>query len=169
MFLLRDSLPRRYLGAQNGVGYKNMRLSSSAFESNQLIPARFTCDGADVNPSLEIEEVPEEAKSLVLIVDDPDAPMGTWIHWLVYNIDPSVFSIDEDSLPKKGIEGLNDFGKIAYGGPCPPSGTHHYHFKLYALNKVLELAPSAKRKEVEKAMAGAIISQVELVGIYQRS
>lgn len=147
---------------------KIMKLTSSAFENNQSIPSKYTCDGEDINPPLQISEVPEGAKSLVLIVDDPDAPMGTWVHWVVWNIDPSISLIEEDDVPEGGVEGLNDFGKNSYGGPCPPSGTHHYHFKLYALDKTLELDPSSKKEEVEKAMEGSILDWVELVGLYQR-
>jgi Raf kinase inhibitor-like YbhB/YbcL family protein len=147
---------------------KIMKLTSPAFGNNQLIPAKYTCDGQDINPPLQISEIPEGAKSLVLIVDDPDAPMGTWDHWIVWNIDPSISLIEENTVPKGAIEGLNDFGKTSYGGPCPPSGTHHYYFKLYALDRTLELDSSVKKKEVEKAMAGAILDQVELIGLYQR-
>lgn len=170
MFLLRDSavVPPRAERPQNDVGYKNMEITSPAFENNQKIPVKYTCDGDDVSPPLEIKEVPKEAKSLVLIVDDPDAPTGTWVHWVVYNIDPSVFSIEENTMPQKGMEVLNDFGKKAYGGPCPPTGPHHYHFKLYALKKMLEVDSLATKEDVELAMEGSILEQVELVGIYQR-
>ncbi len=146
----------------------NMKLNSSAFENNQLIPAKYTCDGEDISPPLEISGVPEGSQSLVLIVDDPDAPMGTWDHWIVWNINPSTSSIEENSVPEEAIEGMNSFGKQPYGGPCPPSGTHHYHFKLYALDTKLELDSSSEKKDVEKAMENHILDRAELIGLYQR-
>lgn len=147
---------------------KNMELTSSAFKNNQSIPPKYTCDGEDISPALEISNVPEETKSLVLIVDDPDAPMGKWDHWIVWNIAPSVTLIEENSVPEGATEGMNNFGKQPYGGPCPPSGTHHYHFKLYALDRQLELDSSAKKGDVEKAMEGHILDWTELIGLYQR-
>lgn len=145
-----------------------MKLTSSAFETNQPIPVEYTCYGEDINPQLEIAEVPKEAKSLVLIVDDPDAPSGTWDHWLVWNIDPQTTLIEEDSVPEGAILGANSFGKQNYGGPCPPSDTHRYFFTLYALDEVLSLDDSAGRAELEKAMKDHILDQAELVGLYQR-
>lgn len=145
-----------------------MKITSSAFENNQIIPAKYTCDGQDISPPLKIEEMPQEAKSLVLIVDDPDAPMGTWVHWVVFNIEPSVSLIGENMVPQGGKEGLNDFSKTSYGGPCPPSGSHRYFFKVYALDKMLELDSSANKGDVEKAMEGSILDQAELIGLYQR-
>ena len=147
---------------------ENMKLTSPAFGNNQLIPKKYTCDGEDINPPLEISEVPEGAKSLVLIVDDPDAPMGTWDHWIVWNIDPATSLIEENSLPEGAVEGINSFGKQPYGGPCPPGGTHHYHFKLYALDTKLSLGASSKKRDVEKAMEGHILDWTDLVGLYQR-
>lgn len=147
---------------------KTMELSSPAFANNSNIPQKYTCDGDDVNPPLQINKVPEGTKSLVLIVDDPDAPLGTWDHWLVWNISPSVSLIEEDSIPGGAIEGTNDFGKQPYGGPCPPSGTHHYHFKLYALDKTLNMPASARKEELEKAMEEHVLDWTELVGLYQR-
>jgi len=147
---------------------KNMKLTSPAFGNNQFIPSKYTCDGQDINPPLQISGVPEEAKSLVLIVDDPDAPGGTWDHWIVWNINPSISEIKENEVPEGAIEGLNDFEKHSYGGPCPPSGVHHYHFRLYALSKKLDLDPSSRKEDVKKAMEGFILDQTELVGLYQR-
>ena len=143
-----------------------MKLESPAFEHNQPIPKKYTCDGEDINPPLKIEEVPKEAKSLVLIVDDPDAPMGTFTHWLLWNIDPKISEIEENSKP--GIEGINDFGKNSYGGPCPPSGTHHYHFKIYALDTLLDLPSSSKKSALEKTIEGHILDFSELIGLYQK-
>ena len=116
-----------------------MKISSPAFENNSKIPEKYTCDGENVNPPLKIEGVLKEAKSLVLIVDDPEAHMGTFLHWLVWNIPPETDFIEENSLPKRAVQGKNDFGKENYGGPCPPFGTHRYFFKLYALDKILDL------------------------------
>ncbi len=144
------------------------RISSPAFENNGTIPSRYTCDDIDVNPPLLIENVPPAAMSLVLIVDDPDAPAGTWVHWVVWNIDPGVKEIAERSIPKGGIEGINDFKKHNYGGPCPPSGTHRYFFKLYALDKVLDIANHSGKAHVEKAMDGHVIARTQIMGRYKR-
>jgi len=142
-----------------------LRVTSPAFKSNGLIPKKYTCDGSDVNPSLHIEDLPKETESLALIVDDPDAPMGTWVHWVVWNI-PPVRVIQEDSVP--GIEGVNDFQRHSYGGPCPPSGTHRYFFKVYALDTKLELNQNSRKKDLEKAMEGHILAKGEIVGLYRR-
>jgi len=147
---------------------KAMKLTSSAFEQNQPIPKKYTCDGQDINPPLKIEDVPENTKSLVLIVDDPDAPMGTFTHWLVWNIDPKTTLIEENSVPEGAIQGVDDFGRNSYGGPCPPFGTHHYHFKLYAIDTQLDLSPSSKKSDLEKAIEGHILDWTELIGTYQR-
>jgi len=146
----------------------SMKLTSPAFEHNQSIPAKYTCDGEDINPPLHISEIPAGAKSLVLIVDDPDAPRGTWDHWIVFNIDPTTTLIAENSVPEGAVEGKNDFGGISYGGPCPPSGTHHYHFKLYALDKALELDSSVEKEDIENAMESFILDQTEFIGLYGR-
>lgn len=144
---------------------KDLAVTSPAFENDKSIPSKYTCDGDDVNPPLIIEGIPEETKSLVLIVDDPDAPMGTWDHWTVWNIPPTS-KIEEDSVP--GVEGLNDFRRHSYGGPCPPSGTHRYFFKVYALDTKLNLDSNSRKKDVEKAMKGHILAKGELVGLYSR-
>lgn len=146
----------------------NLKISSPAFGHSQMIPVKFTCDGADINPPLTIEGVPQAAKSLALIMDDPDAPRGTWVHWVVWNIDPSTREIKEDSLPPGAKQGKNDFRKLDYGGPCPPSGTHRYFFKLYALGRMLSLEEGASKAELEKAMEGHILGQAELIGLYKR-
>lgn len=144
---------------------QELRVSSPIFQNNQFIHPKYTCDGDDVNPSLRIEGIPREAQALVLIVDDPDAPMGTWDHWVVWNI-PPVERIEENSVP--GIQGLNDFNKHSYGGPCPPSGTHRYFFKVYALDMKLNLDPNSRKKDVEKAMKGHILAEGRIVGLYRR-
>jgi Raf kinase inhibitor-like YbhB/YbcL family protein len=143
----------------------NLRVTSSAFQSNTYIPAKYTCDSSDVNPPLGVDDIPEGTKSLVLIVDDPDAPAGTWDHWVVWNIPPTG-KIDENSVP--GVEGLNSFRKRSYGGPCPPYGTHRYFFKCYALDVQLSLPPNSRKRDVELAMKGHILAQGELMGLYKR-
>ena len=144
-----------------------MKLSSSAFENEGAIPSEYTCDGADVSPSLTFSAIPENTKSLALIMDDPDAPMGTWVHWLVWNIPPNITGFPKGeniTYP----QGKNDFGKLDYGGPCPPSGTHRYFCKLYALDTILELKEGANKKQLESAMSGHIIEEAQLMGTYSR-
>ena len=147
-----------------------MEIISNVFLNNQKIPFKYTCDGKNVNPFLEIKEISEQAKSLVLIVDDPDAPGGTWVHWILFNI--PVFGkelkIQENSIPFRGILGQNDFKKLGYRGPCPPSGTHHYFFKAYALYSKLDLEKGATKKQVEEAMKNHIINSAQLVGLYSK-
>lgn len=127
---------------------------------------KYSCDGANVNPPLTIEGVPEETKTLVLIVDDPDAPAGTFNHWLVWNIPPTTRKIDENTVP--GTEGLSTSRKHAYGGPCPPYGTHRYIFKVYALDTQLDLKSNSTKRDVEKAMKGHVLAEGELMGLYSR-
>lgn len=147
----------------------NMEVTSNAFKTNGQIPLRYTCDGENVNPSLKIMKIPEQAKSIALIVDDPDAPAKTWVHWIVFDIpvSGSELEISEGENPES-IKGINDFKKLGYGGPCPPSGTHRYFFKAYALDKELGLNEGAAKKQVEKAMKGHILDSAELIGLYSR-
>jgi len=145
-----------------------LKISSTAFTPNGSIPSKYTCDGADVNPPLAIENVPTEAKALVLIVDDPDAPVGTWVHWVMWNINPSTKEIKENSVPQDAVQGMTDFRKQKYGGPCPPSGTHRYFFKLYAIDSTLPLRPNSTKPVVEGAMKGHILAKAELIGLYAR-
>jgi Raf kinase inhibitor-like YbhB/YbcL family protein len=145
-----------------------LSIASPAFPSNGMIPKKYTCDGADVSPPLSIGNVPEKTRSLALIVDDPDAPMGTWVHWVVWNIAADTRDIPENTFPPEALQGTNDFGKQKYGGPCPPSGTHRYFFKLYALNAPLALKAGAAKAQVEEAMSGHLLGKAELVGIYRR-
>ena len=154
--------------ASFAAGGAKMKVTSSAFQEGGNIPSKFTCDGADVNPAVRFEGVPAEAKSLLLIVDDPDAPVGLFTHWLVWNIDPKTSEIAESSAPGGAVQGTNDFPKKGYGGPCPPSGTHRYYFKIFALDQTLDLKPGAKRTEVDAAMRGHVIAQGELMGRYSR-
>ncbi|AFV23241.1 PEBP family protein [Methanolobus psychrophilus R15] len=143
-----------------------MMISSSAFENGGLIPVRYTCDGENVNPSLEIENIPEGTKSLVLLVDDPDSPSGNFTHWLVWNIPPGS-QIDENSIP--GTTGKNSFGQAIYGGPCPSAGTHRYHFKVFALDKELDLPGVSGIEQVKELMQGHILAQGQMTGKYGRA
>lgn len=147
-------------------GASSISITSPSVQAGGDIPAKFACDGTNVSPELHISAAPNEAKSLVLIVDDPDAPRGLFTHWIVWNIDPKTTRIAETSAPSAGIQGTNDFGKRNYGGPCPPSGTHRYFFKIFALDTKLELKPGARRAELDAAMRGHVLAQGELMGRY---
>lgn len=139
------------------------------FEDGENLPVKFTCDGDGIIPELHISEVPEDAESLVVIVDDPDAPGGDFVHWMVWNLPPSTGFIVAGELPEDATEGFNDFGEAEYGAPCPPYGkTHRYQFKLYALDVELELEEDATKKDLEKEIAGHILDEVMFVGHYQR-
>lgn len=146
-----------------------MKLQSSAFEDNQTIPTIYTCDGDNINPHLDISEVPLNAKSLVIIVDDPDAPDGTFTHWMVWDIPPQTLEISENSFPEGSVQGINSAGQVGYFPPCPPSGLHHYHFKLFALNRKLDVTQNISREELEREMDGAIIEETETIGTYSRA
>lgn len=164
-----------FLMAKNGAkplgledfGTGTMRLESAAFGQNAPIPARYTCQGENVSPPLSIEGVPENAKSLALVMDDPDAPIGTFVHWTVWNVAPRG-EFKEGSVPGGAVEGANGAGKQGYAGPCPPAGTHRYFFKLYALDATLQLPPNAGVRELESAMEGKIVGRAALVGIYRK-
>jgi Raf kinase inhibitor-like YbhB/YbcL family protein len=145
-----------------------MRILSSAFGMDQPIPTQYTCDGRDVNPPLSIEDVPAQAKSMVLIVDDPYVPAKTWVHWILWNLDPNTREIPADSVPKGAMQGINDFGKREYGGPCPPGDIHRYYFRLFALDAKLTLPADARLVALEDAMRGKILAQAECVGTYTR-
>jgi len=155
-----------------------LAITSSSFRPQGSIPARFTCDGDDVSPALEWSDVPDGARSLVLIVDDPDAPdpaapKRTWVHWVLYDIPPAASSlaegVDAASLPAGTREGLNDWGRTGYGGPCPPVGRHRYFFRLYALDVSLGTLDDASRGAVDRAMQGHVIATAELLGTYART
>lgn len=145
-----------------------MQISSPAFINETSIPQKYTCQGEGVNPPLDIQKVLEEAKSIVLIVDDPDAPMGLFTHWVIWHIDPAVQTIDEDSIPQGAMEGVNSSGGLGWMAPCPPEGTgvHHYRFTLFALSEDLDIEEGATRDEVENAMKDMVIDKAELVGVY---
>ena len=144
-----------------------MKITSHAFENNDMIPSEYTCDGSDVSPPLVISEVPQKAQSLAIIMDDPDAPMGTFTHWLVWNIPPQKTQFAKgEKIPF--LQGKTSFGAQSYGGPCPPGGTHRYFFKLYALDLVLNLKAGSSKADLEKAMIGHILAEAHLIGKYSR-
>jgi Raf kinase inhibitor-like YbhB/YbcL family protein len=150
-----------------------MKLTSPAFTEGGMIPAQYTCNGPDISPPLVWEEVPEDTKSLALIVDDPDAPVGTWVHWVLYNLPASTRELKESItktkvLPDGAMQGTNDFRKIGYNGPCPPGGTHRYFFKLYALDEMIDLNPGARKKDLLDAMKGHILAECQLMGKFSR-
>ena len=156
------------------AGKDQMQLTSTAFTEGAVIPAKYTCDAKNVSPPLKWNGVPAGAKSLALIVDDPDAPAGTWMHWVIYDLPPTTSELTED-VPKSQYvaggakQGLNDFRHLGYGGPCPPHGLpHRYFFKLYALDAMLELKPGLTKKDFESAMEKHILARAELMGTYQR-
>ena len=149
------------------AGGGRLSITSSAFQQSGNIPSKFTCDGGNTSPPLQISGVPAGAKSLVLIADDPDAPGGLFTHWLVWNIPPQTNSIAEGS-GSKGLEGTNDFGKAGYGAPCPPGGMHRYYFRIFALDRELDLRSGAKRSQLNAAIKGHVLAQGELIGRYSR-
>lgn len=149
-----------------------MNIQSPAFQNGASIPLQYTCDGADTHPALSFSDVPEDAKSLVLLMDDPDVPKnirpdGMWDHWIVFNMPPDTREIGDDILAP-GVYGKNTFGKTAYGGPCPPDREHRYFFKLYALDSMLDLSEGVSKKDVEQVMEGHILAKAELMGTYNR-
>jgi len=142
-----------------------MNISSPAFKHEGNIPSEYTCDGKDAIPSLQISDAPPNAKSLALVMDDPDAPMGTWDHWILWNIPPGTKTITGPA----GIAGRNSWGRTNYGGPCPPSGVHRYFFRLYALDTMLDLPAGSTKQALEKAMKGHILTEAVLMGTYKRT
>jgi Raf kinase inhibitor-like YbhB/YbcL family protein len=163
-----------YAGEQQQGGNMALAVSSPSFQNGGEIPKKFTCTDADVSPELEWTAVPGGTQSLALIADDPDAPAGTWTHWILFDLPAETKSLPEnvskqDELPNGARQGRNDFRKIGYGGPCPPTGKpHRYFFKLYALDRKLDLKPGASKQDVEQAMQGHILAQGELMGRFQR-
>ncbi|MEE9252063.1 MAG: YbhB/YbcL family Raf kinase inhibitor-like protein [Thermodesulfobacteriota bacterium] len=151
----------------------SMNVTSAAFEEGGMIPRQYSCDGADISPPLAWSGVPEGTKSIALICDDPDAPVGVWVHWVLYNLPPDTTELPEGvpsqkTLSSGAMHGRNDFGNLEYGGPCPPGGTHRYYFKLYTLDTELELSPGASKKQLLSAMEGHILAQGQLMGRYKR-
>lgn len=164
-FIHHSNIPSFMKHEFKDIKYAALEVTSNAFKANEPIPSLYTCDGRNINPSLHIEHIPDEAKSLALIVDDPDAPGGMWVHWVVWNI-PVTHEIQENKIP--GIEGMNDFKRNHYGGPCPPSGTHRYFFKVYALDKILDLPATTDKKTLELAMQPHILGFDEIIGLYEK-
>lgn len=156
-----------------GGAAMTLKVTSPDFTAGGAIPKQFTCDGADISPALSWNDPPAGAQSFSLIADDPDAPVGTWVHWVLFDLPPNVRSLSQN-VPKTGQlesgarQGMNDFDKIGYGGPCPPRGTHRYFFKLYALDTKLNLKAGATKKEVERAQQGHVLAQGEYMGRYSR-
>ncbi|MDJ0735306.1 MAG: YbhB/YbcL family Raf kinase inhibitor-like protein [Nostocaceae cyanobacterium] len=169
----RDHSITSTVDSQSTRVLNTMKLESSVFAANGLIPGKYTCDDVDTSPPLSWDEPPPETASFALIVDDPDAPRNTFVHWVLYDLPATVRQLPENiqptkTLPNGGVHGKNDFGKLGYGGPCPPSGTHRYFFKLYALDKKLTLQAGATKKQILAAMEGHILATAELMGKYQR-
>lgn len=174
-FLLCFSLlPSAAVFPQQKGGTMSLQISSAAFTAGANIPKKFTCDGPDVSPKLNWNEPPSKTQSFALIMDDPDAPVGTWVHWVLFDLPAAVRELEEgvakqEQLPNGARQGRNDFGKIGYGGPCPPPGKpHRYFFKLYALDSKLNLNAGATKADVERAMKGHVLVQGELMGRYGR-
>lgn len=151
----------------------DIKVSSAAFEEGGMIPGKYTCDEEDISPPLAWDSIPEGTKTLALICDDPDAPMGTWVHWVLFNLPGDVSELPENIPPERELEsgakqGTNDFGRIGYGGPCPPGGTHRYYFKLYALDAELNLESGVRKPQLLEAMEGHILAKGQLMGRYSR-
>lgn len=152
----------------------SIQITSTAFADGHAIPAKYTCDGADVSPALTWSNAPANTKSFALITDDPDAPAGTWVHWVVYDLPAGTSSLPENVaksqyIPDNAKQGLNDFHRLGYGGPCPPPGkAHRYFFKLYALDNMVELKPGSTKADLLKAMEGHVLAEGQLMGTYQR-
>jgi Raf kinase inhibitor-like YbhB/YbcL family protein len=143
-----------------------MKLNTNAFPEGGIIPKKYAREGSNMNPPLHLEDIPAKTRSLALIVDDPDAPSGTFNHWLIYNMDPKTRDIKENSVPVIATQGRNDFGDVEYVGPQPPSGEHRYFFKAFALDSVLDLPRGARRAELEKAMQGHVVDEAAIMGRY---
>ena len=168
-FLLAIAVFSVSLAASQDSGKSiKLKVTSPAFENNKTIPSKYGCDGSNVNPAVKIENVPPEAKSLALVLDDKDAPRGTYVHWILWNIDPMVREIHENSVPEGAIQGTNDFKKNTYGGPCPPTRPHKYALIVYALDVRLNLEPKSGKADLEKALEGHIIARGQLMGVYKR-
>ena len=151
----------------------DIKITSTAFEEGGMIPEKYTCDGIDVSPPLMWTSIPEGTKTIALICDDPDAPMGTWVHWVLFNLPAKINELSEnvptdEELKSGAKQGRNDFRKIGYGGPCPPGGTHRYYFKLYALDTELDIKSGAVKEQLLKAMEGHILGKGQLMGRYKR-
>jgi Raf kinase inhibitor-like YbhB/YbcL family protein len=173
LFCFSLLLAARLLGQAKG-GTMSLQISSTAFATGEMIPKKFTCDGSDISPKLNWNEPPAKTQSFALIMDDPDAPVGTWVHWVLFDLPADTKELAEgvakqEQLSNGARQGRNDFGKVGYGGPCPPPGKpHRYFFKLYALDAKLNLKAGASKADVERAMQGHILAQGELIARYGR-
>jgi Raf kinase inhibitor-like YbhB/YbcL family protein len=145
-----------------------MIISSTAFENKGFIPKNYTCDGSDVNPPLTFRDLPEGTKDIVLIVDDPDSPSGSWTHWVVWNVNPSLEGVDEGAVPEGALQGRNDFGNIGWGGPCPHGGTHRYRFSLYAIDSKITAEEGKAKDDILQLIKGHVLESAVLVGLYKR-
>lgn len=150
-----------------------MKMQSSSFKHGEMIPTKFTCDGVNISPQLSWSDAPGGVKTFSIVCDDPDAPSGTWVHWVIFNIPAHINELSEaiptiEQLPTGGVHGINDFGNPGYGGPCPPGGTHRYYFKIYALSEELNEKPGMTKAQLLKAMEGKIMAEGQLMGKYQR-
>jgi Raf kinase inhibitor-like YbhB/YbcL family protein len=163
IILLNIIIAIGWIGTLEG-GYA-MELRSPEFKNNEFIPKKFTCRGANINPELVISDIPQGTQSLALIFNDPDAASGDWVHWVIFDI-PVASKIEQNSAP--GKQGVNDFGEMSYGGPCPPSGTHRYVFRIYALDAMLNLEEGISKADLEKAMAMHILAKAELIGLFKK-
>lgn len=146
-----------------------MKITSTAFKHNKMIPKKYTCQGEGINPPLHISDLPEGTKSLALIVHDHDLPGGDFVHWLVWNFDPKVSDIKEEWMPIDAQEGKNDAGKIGWIAPCPPFGKHRYEFHLYALDSIIDLLPTSNKMDLREEMKGKILEEASLVGFYEKA
>jgi len=170
IFFFYDLFHENFFAMEGG---RKMQITSPAFTDSSMVPSKYTCDGQDISPPLEWKDVPAGTKSFALICDDPDAPIGTWVHWVAYNISPNITKLDENVKPEKESknvmrQGNNDWSKIGYGGPCPPGGTHRYYFKLYALDNMLDLKSGPTKAQLLQAMKGHILAESQLIGKYTR-
>jgi len=160
-------------GQNKGVKKMEIKLTSTAFEQGGMIPPKYTCDGDDISPPLQWDSVPDGTVSIAVISDDPDAPMGTWVHWLLYNLPPDETELaegfpDDETLKDGTRQGVTSFGKCGYGGPCPPSGTHRYYFKIYAVDTAIDTATVLDKQALLDNLEGHILSQGQLMGRYKR-
>ena len=167
------TLAQNYAHSEEGMVAMKITVTSNAFKDGGMIPGKYTCDGDDMSPPIDWSGLPPETKSIAMISDDPDAPMGTWVHWVIFNMPPQLKGLPEDVQPDKvlengAVQGMNDSRQIGYGGPCPPAGVHRYFFKVYALDTKVSLGPAATKKDLEKAMVGHILSEGQLMGRYKR-
>ncbi|MBN1308290.1 MAG: YbhB/YbcL family Raf kinase inhibitor-like protein [Chitinispirillaceae bacterium] len=172
-FAVVCSAAEKKIKSDTAKGGTSMKITSSAFTEGGMIPKKYTCDDINISPPLQWSDAPAGAKSFALICDDPDAPMGTWVHWVAYNIPPKVNELPEkvpvdDTLSDGTLQGINDFRKTGYGGPCPPGGTHRYFFRLYALDTQLSVEKGVTKSKLVKAMEGHVLAETQVMGKYKR-